>query len=532
MRHRNYLVAFLAAFILAACLLPAMAQAQDAEHATGNAAGSAPKYSYARIVRLSLVNGDVQYVRPGESKWQPAIANMPMQQGFTIGTNQGRAEVELENGSRIWLAENSMLQFTELALADGGHVNTLSLAYGTATFNADLKVADSFQVITTRVQASVPGKTSAFRVDAARDSTSVRVFKGAVMARDASDKQSVAKGQTFIASGDAAGQIAASDHATSDGWDVWVNNRDNLVTNGTQQTLQNMNAGFGYGLSDLASYGAWNYYPGYGYGWQPYGIGAGWQPFSSGDWGFYPGVGWTWLSEEPWGWAPYHFGQWNYNPGFGWFWRPTNSAYFNPAPVQWMQAGNKIGWIPLGASPKSTPVVVSEQGLGKWGPTRILTAEKAGGKMQELSAPPLANGKAGPSNMAEAKANSKAGGEAHVVVPASADGRAIKSSTAMQNAALTRPPLPRSAPPVDFYRQPMPNESGYRASASTLASTSAANRSGFPTAASRSVGAGAPSMTSARGGAFAGSEGRGSVGTSHASSSSSSSSSSGGGHPK
>ena len=524
MRHRGYLVTFLAAFILGACALPASAQAPDAEHS----GASATKYSYARIVRLSLANGDVQYIRPGESKWQPAIANMPMQQGFTIGTNLGRAEVELENGIRIWLAENSMLQFTELALANGGHVNTLSLAYGTATFGADLKVADSFQVITPKFQASVPGKTSAFRVDAAKDSSSIRVLKGNVAVSVANGKEFVAKGQTYIASGVAPGQITASERATPDGWDVWVNNRDNLVTNETQQTLQNMNAGFNYGLGDLASYGGWNYFPGYGYGWQPYGIGAGWQPFSSGDWGFYPGIGWTWLSEEPWGWTPYHFGQWSYNPGFGWFWQPTDSAYFNPAPVQWMQAGNKIGWIPLGASAKNTPVVVSEHGLGKWGPTRVLTPEKAGNKLQVLSAAPLANGKAGPPNVADANVNAKAGGEARVVVPTGASSRAAQSYTAIQNAALARPPLPRSAPPADFDRQPMPSEPGYRASASMPASTFAGNRGGFPTAASHADGAIAPSIASAPGGGFLGGEARGSAGTSHTSSSSSSS----GGHPK
>jgi len=534
MQYRNCFMAmaFLATFILAACLLPASAKAQESEHPAG--------YSYARIVRLSLVNGDVQYMRPGESKWQPAIANIPMQQGFTIGTNLGRAEVELENGSRIWLAENSMLQFTELALSKGGHINALSLAYGTATFSADLKVADTFEVITTKIQMTVPGKTSAFRVDAARDTSSVRVLKGSITVRHAtgtekvaSDPEYVAKGQTFTASGTSAKQIAASDRGTSDAWDVWVTNRDNLVTNGTQQTLQYMSAGFNYGLGDLASYGVWNYFPGYGYGWQPFGMAAGWQPFSSGEWGLYPGIGWTWLSEEPWGWAPYHFGQWSYNSGFGWFWRPTESALFNPGPVQWMQAGNKIGWIPLGASTKNTPVVVSERGLGKWGPTRILPAGKAGDKLQVLSMAPLANGKVGG---VDAGLNSRNGGEARVVVPVNADARTSQNSAALQNAALARPPLPRSAPPAKFDRQPMPNEPAYRASVSTPPSVSAANRSGFPTEASHPVATGASSsfssISSAPPGAFSGGEARGSSMASHSSSGSSSSSSSGSGHPK
>src|ERR1700687_3096679 len=83
-------------------------------------------YSYARIVRLSLVSGDVQVVRAAEAKWEPALMNMPIQQGFTVGTNEGRAEVEFENGGALWLGENSVLQFTELALSNGGRITKVT----------------------------------------------------------------------------------------------------------------------------------------------------------------------------------------------------------------------------------------------------------------------------------------------------------------------------------------------------------------------------------------------------------------------
>ena len=214
-----------------------------------------------------------------------------------------------------------------------------------------------------------------------------------------------------------------------------------------------------------------------------------------------------------------------FRSGFGWFWRPTESAIFNPAPVRWMQTGNKIGWIPLGASAKDTPVVVSERGIGKWGPMRILAAGKTGDNLHELSAAPLANGKVG---LVDANGNS----QGHVVVPASAGAQANPNSSAMQNAALARPPLPRSTPPANFDRQPMPNEPAYRAYASTPASVSAENRSGFPTEAPRSGAASAPSIASAPSAVFSGAEARGSAAPSHSSSGSSSSSSSSGGHPK
>ena len=73
-------------------------------------------YSYARVVRLSLVAGDVQISRPEEDAWQPALLNMPIRQGYSISTGQGRAEIEFESGATARLAENSQLDFKELAL--------------------------------------------------------------------------------------------------------------------------------------------------------------------------------------------------------------------------------------------------------------------------------------------------------------------------------------------------------------------------------------------------------------------------------
>ena len=76
----------------------------------------ASELSYARIVRVSLTAGDVQVARPGHSGWEPAAENMPIEQGFTIGTTDGRAEVQLEDGAVLWISDHSDVQFTELAL--------------------------------------------------------------------------------------------------------------------------------------------------------------------------------------------------------------------------------------------------------------------------------------------------------------------------------------------------------------------------------------------------------------------------------
>src|ERR1700737_4533918 len=104
------------AILIAACLLllsPYPAQAYD--------------YGYARVVRLSLVQGDVQMARSEDSTWEKAVINMPIEQGFTIGTNDGRAEIEFESGATARLAEKSVLRFDELALSNGGRITRLTL---------------------------------------------------------------------------------------------------------------------------------------------------------------------------------------------------------------------------------------------------------------------------------------------------------------------------------------------------------------------------------------------------------------------
>lgn len=352
-------------------------------------------YSYARIVRLSSVTGDVQITRPDQSKWQPAIANMPVEQGFALGTNNGRAEIEFENGSAVWLAENSVLQFTELALSNGGRISKLTLTQGTATFYANLESGETFGVSTPDYEIIPPGK-SEFRVDLVRDGGSVSVFQGQVSASSRAGERPVHKGETFAWNANTPTQAAIHKNPSQDNWDHWVNSRSSVLSSGEGQTLQYTNAPFRYGMADLATYGGWGMYPGYGYGWQPWGISSNWAPFVDGQWMMYPGLGWTWVSFEPWGWTPYHFGQWVFSPAFGWLWLPGGYGFWSPAPVQWFVLGNRIGWRPIAPVHVNTvpaPVVIVTKGLGKAGPNRVVSTNEAGEKLESLSGPPLSNGK-------------------------------------------------------------------------------------------------------------------------------------------
>ncbi|HEV2287893.1 MAG TPA: DUF6600 domain-containing protein [Candidatus Acidoferrales bacterium] len=300
--------------------------------------------SYARIVRVSLAEGDVQISLPGNPKWQAAAQNMPITQGVTVGTNEGVAEVQFEDGTTAWIGENTLVQFTELALSDGGRITKLTLAQGMVSIDAMLKKADSFTLVAGKETITVP-KHSLFRVDGFHDGASVSVMQGQLEVSDASGQQMLAKGKTLAYRGHETTAVVTA-NPKSDPWDRWVNQRQQFNEAETAQALSYTNSPVSYGLGDLAAYGSWSYLPGFGYGWQPYGTGSCWMPFTNGNWGFYQGFGWTWISAEPWGWLPYHFGNWNFSPSYGWMWFPSSFDFWNPAPVNWYSNGSDVGWWP------------------------------------------------------------------------------------------------------------------------------------------------------------------------------------------
>jgi uncharacterized protein DUF6600 len=359
-------------------------------------------YTYARIVRLSLVNGDVQVMRAEGSKWEPALLNMPIQQGFVLGTNIGHAEVEFENGGAMWVADDSILQFTELALADGGLITRITISQGTVTFRPSLMADDSFHVKAGELDLRPFAKTE-FRVDITEVRNAISVFNGRVEVSSPAGPKTLAKGETFTLDANTAAQASITRNRAADSWDKWVDTRAEALSSGQSQTLQYANTNVGYGMDDLSTYGSWGFFPGIGYGWQPFGAGAGWAPFCHGQWGFYPGFGWTWISAEPWGWVPYHFGGWSYSPVFGWVWMPGGFNYWSAAPVQWVNVGNRMGWIPrstanlpvvhAGAVAASTPVVLSTKDLGKGGVNKVVTQQEIGSRMEFLSAAPAGHGK-------------------------------------------------------------------------------------------------------------------------------------------
>jgi len=301
-----------------------------------------------RVVRLSRAEGEVLVMHAGGDAWEEALANLPLQEGDTLATQGGLAEIEFENGATAYLAENSALQFTQLHFADGGKATELTLTQGAGAFYANLASQDFFRVRTLTLDVAISERAQ-LRVDVFRDGAAVEVFLGTVTVSTAKGFVNLEKGQSVaVHERDFQDLSNIARLPEEDAFDRWVTEEGETIRSGTRATLGYISTPNYYGLSDLSIYGNWVYLAGFGLTWRPFSVGISWTPYVNGVWTFDARLGWIWVSNEAWGWMPYHFGSWLLSPTVGWVWVPGGPAglqRWEPACVNWVRAGNQVGWV-------------------------------------------------------------------------------------------------------------------------------------------------------------------------------------------
>ena len=323
----------------------------------------AAKKDGARAVRLSSVEGAVQVVQDGQTIADPATANLPLFEGTQIITgNDGRAEIELEDGSVARLSPNSTLTLTVLEQAGAGTKteivlnsglgyfelqpstaeHSLRVSYGPATFTAS-----SFSVVRVTLDEA-PGELSVFSGD-------VHLERGEALQLD------VHAGETLDLNAQDLTKYDVAEMIPENSWDSWNADRDQLLTSESagQTAATSGSSGLNQepGMADLDANGNWYNVPGQGYVWSPYDAqneGASWDPYGYGSWVNYPGYGYIFTSGYGWGYAPYQCGLWNYYDNFGWGWAPglggCNAWYGGYG--GW---GYNIGNAPRGYKPPRRP---------------------------------------------------------------------------------------------------------------------------------------------------------------------------------
>jgi hypothetical protein len=341
--------------------------------------------SHARVIRLSLVQGDVRFTREAhgdpladqKAQWETAQANLPVRQGYVLATDNGRAEVEFENGAMAFLNENTVLEFYDLSLEDGARTTRLVLRQGSASFYVNPANGDYFSVTGGDFTVEASGKGS-FRINNFDDGSNVDVLTGHASVLYKKETTQLSKGQSLsMKAGEdtpSIGRLPADDD-----FDHWVSGRIDSVSAATNASLQYTNSSYYLpGYADLYTYGAWSSCGGFGYGWRPFGASFGWSPFTAGQWLWDPGFGWTFASFQPWGWAPYHYGGWLFDASCGgWFYSPP--AYY---PGYGGGGGNPRKRFPPGVHPphpiyRATTAVFVRQN-GKLGVVPMHPLDKSG----------------------------------------------------------------------------------------------------------------------------------------------------------
>jgi ferric-dicitrate binding protein FerR (iron transport regulator) len=324
--------------------------------------------SHARVVRLSYVSGTVMVKRPGLAEEEPAMVNVPIQEGFELSTSGGSyAEVEFENGSTARLGELSKLLFHQLALdADGNKLNGMTFEQGYATFhflpehngspsanpNGTIHLqppyGDVYRVKIADATVTAGGKCE-FRTDLDQDHFRVEVFNGSVDVATPTLSSKLGEGKILEhKSGGAELAFNTREGIVKDAWDRWTEARDKQVQL-TERDEPVHPTGPRYGWGELDTYGEWITLSDGRFGWSPYAR-AGWSPYTLGRWAWYPGLGWTWISGEPWGWLPYHCGLWDFDASFGWYWMDPmfGCGLWGASLVNWYGGPGWIGWAPKG----------------------------------------------------------------------------------------------------------------------------------------------------------------------------------------
>lgn len=322
--------------------------------------------SHARIVRLSLVQGDVRFARDvkgdplsdsAQLSWETAALNLPIRQGYVVATDNGRAEVEFENGALAFLAENTVLQFYDLSSEDGGLTTRLILRQGSAEFYINPARGEYFSVTGGDFSVEAESKVT-FRINNFDDGSNVSVLHGHLTALANGKNTNLSKGDEFsMRAGEAeSGEVARA--GDSDEFDQWAASRISTASAASTAAMQyagqySGDSGYYSGYGDLYTYGAWFPVSGYGNCWRPYGVGFGWSPFDNGSWYFDPFFGWAFLGGYAWGWLPYHYGGWLFQPGVGWVWSPSGVrgpglGRWQPVTGVWMRGtGGTTGIVPI-----------------------------------------------------------------------------------------------------------------------------------------------------------------------------------------
>jgi hypothetical protein len=151
----------------------AVSPAQLAKQRAAEAKKTAKQPWEPQMVWITYAEGDVKF-SPGKNggaklgkDWIDANLGQVLEDGYTLVTENGRAEIEFEDGTVVYLAEKSVLEFDSLRVQGNKFDTELSLLSGTATVSpATLPLGGAGFFATSSLVLSTPLRQMTFEKNA------------------------------------------------------------------------------------------------------------------------------------------------------------------------------------------------------------------------------------------------------------------------------------------------------------------------------------------------------------------------------
>jgi len=344
-------MAFVASTVVASALPPA---------SMDNTAG----VPGARALRLSNIEGQARVMQDGQIISDPALENQPIFEGSEIQTgNDGRAEVQLEDGSIARLSPNTTISFTVLQREGTGYKTQIAITAGLAYLELQPSTAANNLRVTYGSTAFAATSFSVVRINMDAAPGLLAVFSGNIHLERGNDLQlDVHNGESVTLDNSDLKRYVLNETIEPDSWDGWNADRDQALNALAEEKTAASGDGQGnqaMGMADLDANGNWYNVPDQGYVWSPYDAqnsGQSWDPYGYGNWVYYPRFGYVFVSGYNWGYAPFACGTWNYYDSFGWGWMGgAGGLGCNP---WWGNGGGwgyNIGTYPRGYRPPRRP---------------------------------------------------------------------------------------------------------------------------------------------------------------------------------
>ncbi len=370
---------------------------------------SVPELRYAQVVRISHMEGDVRIARASTNEksrkeaWETAEMNLPLASGDSLVTGaDGRAEIEFENASTVYLASNSVLTFDDLHTTSGVPHSEIELLSGTLTMHLDsLMPGEAFflRTPTNDLLTRYP-QLADMRVSSYVDGMALMTLKSGTLKVPGGGKETMTPGRSLFFNKDHE-QVAAPEKLGDFAeFDAWVADKYQARAEATTEEMKE--AGLTRpvpGIGDMRGQG--RFYPCEPYGtcWEPNGgngnaMLAGGAPQTptpksapakappaagSSPNDFFPCMPGNLYGRnparmvvyDPWYWTVCHSGGWIYrNNRYAWV---AGGKMHHHPPVHWIRFGKTVAFVPL--HPKDVrggPPMNREHGFAP-------TKEKGGG---------------------------------------------------------------------------------------------------------------------------------------------------------